>query len=122
MKSQAPEQIEKLVADILQRSNEVKFDNSIELIVKIMELVEKIKSPPLNGRDKKEITIRVILQLVKNLSLLSVDPGTVAVLQSVLTRETISCIIELTISAIKGKYEINKRCSGVFSCCRPKAK
>lgn len=89
--------------------------NYMLVIMKVMNEVEKLKE--LNGSEKKDLSIRILLKLLKDLK---IDDNVKIVLETIFTYNSLSSIIDSLVSASRGKMNINvkKLKTKLFKFCK----
>lgn len=90
----------------------VDLDDYMSIVMNVMQIVESYRS--LSGADKKVVVIKVVLDLV--------GEANIEIMKQILTRTTISNLIEVIIKVAKGEIDFKKKVKGcknkLTSCCR----
>jgi hypothetical protein len=98
-------QIKDILVKKLGLPTELNFENVAKYTIYAMEQIEKL-AKDLNGKDKKEIVIIIITQLLESFSPTSAD---------IFIKEVVPHLIDIICSTSKGKFKINF--SGKKHCC-----
>lgn len=98
------DQVDVLSAQIITifRNREINSSNWMNLVTQVIQCVEGVVG--LNGGEKKELAIEIILKAKTNLNL----PTDNLILQKLLSRDSLDNTIDLLISVSKGQIDLNK--------------
>jgi hypothetical protein len=106
------DQIDILSAQIttIFRNREINSSNWMNLVTQVIQCVEGVVG--LNGGEKKELAIDIIIKSKKNLNL----PTDNLILDKLLSRDSLDNTIDLLISVSKGQIDLNKIKKVAVSC------
>jgi hypothetical protein len=93
----------------LFRKREINSTNWMMLVINVMQCVEDVDD--LNGNEKKELAIEVIVKVVPKL-----NKNNNQIVEKLLNRDSLSSTIDLVISASKGQLDLNKIKKAVMKC------
>ena len=101
---------------VLEKLGDVKITNKKDMfavLVQVMEIVEQYENK--TGTEKKELALNVLKDLIKSAP---VDVDEKALLEALITDETVSDAIDVIVKVAKGEFEISKKAvkKGLKSC------
>ena len=108
------------VKTIIRRDRGITLENVMAILVKSMELVEKI--PGLDGKQKKEIVMEVLFLILQDIPLLDSEEKLMII--EIARSKLAEQIVDLLAGAAKGVYRINESRIKRFKrkicpCCYP---
>ena len=106
--TEAPSETSPKVKSVLEKLGDVKISNKKDLfavLVKIMEIVEQYEDAK-TGTEKKELALSVLKDLIKSAPISDDDK---ALLDALITDETVSDTIDVIVKVAKGEFEISKK-------------
>ena len=96
------------VESVLEKLGDVKISNKKDLfavLVKIMEIIEKYEDAK-TGTEKKELALSVLKDLIKSAPIGEDDK---ALLEALVSDETVSDAIDVIVKVAKGEFEISRK-------------
>ena len=93
----------------LFKNREINSNNWMMLVINVMQCVEDVDD--LNGNEKKELAIEVIIKIIPQLNQQNNE-----IVDKLLNRESLTTTIDLVISASKGQLDLNKIKKKLFKC------
>ena len=101
---------------VLEKLGDVKISNKKDMfavLVQVMEIVEQYENK--TGTEKKELALNVLKDLIKSAPIGDDDK---ALLEALITDETMSDAIDVIVKVAKGEFEISKKAvkKGLKSC------
>lgn len=96
------------VKSVLEKLGDVKISNKKDLfavLVKIMEIVEQYEDAK-TGTEKKELAVSVLKDLIKSAPIADDDK---ALLEALISDETVSDGIDVIVKVAKGEFEISRK-------------
>ena len=96
------------VESVLEKLGDVKISNKKDLfavLVKIMEIIEKYEDAK-TGTEKKELALSVLKDLIKSAPIGEDDK---ALLEALISDETVSDAIDVIVKVAKGEFEISRK-------------
>jgi hypothetical protein len=93
----------------LFKNREINSTNWMMLVINVMQCVEDVVD--LNGNEKKELAIEVIIKIIPELNKKNNE-----IVDKLLNRESLTSTIDLVISTSKGQLDLNKIKKTIFKC------